>query len=80
MAEFMADVEAFKTGAPAASAQPAAPAAQAQPQPATAKPAARQHQSRKQLHHTFRVVMKLNLKPVKDDPNSESDCEGDACF
>lgn len=35
-----ADVDAFKTGAPAASAQPAAPAAQAQPQPATAKPAA----------------------------------------
>lgn len=35
-----ADVNAFKTGAPAASAQPAAPAAQAQPQPATAKPAA----------------------------------------
>lgn len=35
-----ADVDAFKTGAPAASAQPAAPAAQAQPQPATAKPVA----------------------------------------
>ncbi len=35
-----ADVGAFKTGAPAASAQPAAPAAQAQPQPATAKPVA----------------------------------------
>ena len=35
-----ADVDAFKTGASAASAQPAAPAAQAQPQPATAKPAA----------------------------------------